>query len=370
MTDATEALSPPSEEPAKGGLDAILESALDGYDEEPKAEEAAPVDDKPVSDDRPRDAHGRFIPKDTADAKPSEPEPAAAEATPAEPVTTEPPAVEPIQPHARWDEALKTQFATWPRDVQQAFLDRHNAFEGDYTRKTQELAEMRKGFEPLQQEVGKWTNYLSQLGVRPEQAFSQMLTTEFTLRTGTPEQKQQALAYLAQLYGVNIPTSQEGDSPAPRAAFDPTVTQLHQTVAGLQSQLRQISEQKQHEEYQRAQAEFNAFGQTKDANGQPKYPHFDRVKDAVIRLVADGQAESWETAYSKAVRLDDDLHKQIIEAERVKALEAAEKARQEAVEKARRAQPVRSSDGAPKGGTSLKGLDAHLGAALDRAGLN
>lgn len=359
MSDA-EALSPPTEEPAKG-LDAILEGALDGFGDEPKTE--AP--EAPVSDGRTRDEHGRFVAK-TTQPEPSEKEPATAapaEATPA----AEPP-TEPIQPHARWDEALKAQFVTWPRDVQQAFLDRHNAFEGDYTRKTQELAEQRKGVEPLVQEVGKWTNYLTQLGMKPEQAFSQMLTTEFTLRTGTPEQKANALAYLAQLYGVNIPSSQGGEGQG-KPAFDPSVTQLHQTVAGLQSQLQQYKQQREADEYQRAQAEFNAFGQTKDTTGNPRYPHFDRVKDTIIQLVANGHADSWEVAYDRAVRLDDDLYRQTVEAERARVAAEAEKQRLAAVEKAKKAAPVRTTDGAPAGGVKLSGLDAVLNAALDKAGI-
>lgn len=359
MSDA-ETLSPPTEEPAKG-LDAILESALDGYGDEPKVE-AAP--ETPVSDGRARDEHGRFVAK-TTQPEPSETEPATA--APAETTTTAEPPAEPIQPHARWDEALKAQFVTWPRDVQQAFLDRHNAFEGDYTRKTQELAEQRKGVEPLVQEVGKWTNYLTQLGVRPEQAFSQMLTTEFTLRTGTPEQKASALAYLAQQYGVNLPSSPGGEGQA-KPAFDPSVTQLHQTVAGLQSQLQQYKQQREADEYQRAQAEFNAFGQTKDTAGNPRYPYFDRVKDTIIQLVANGHADSWEVAYDRAVRLDDDLHRQTIEAERARVAAEAEKQRLAAVEKAKKAAPVRTTDGAPAGGVKLTGLDAYLNSALDRAG--
>jgi hypothetical protein len=40
--------------------------------------------------------------------------------------------------------------------------------EGDYTRKTQELAETRKSVEPLIQEVGKWSPYLRQIGLTPD----------------------------------------------------------------------------------------------------------------------------------------------------------------------------------------------------------
>jgi hypothetical protein len=130
-----------------------------------------------------------------------------------------------------------------------------------------------------------------------------------------------------------------------------------------------MAEQSKTFERQRAEAEFNAIGQTKDDTGAAKYPHFERVKQTMIRLVADGLSQSWDDAYTKSVRLDDELHTQDVEAQRVKALADQERQRQEAVEKAKNAAPVRSSTGSPGGETKLKGLDAHLGAALDRAGM-
>lgn len=365
MSEA-EALSPPSEESAKG-LDAIIGSALDEANyggEAPVEEKTAEPELKVDADGRIRTPDGKFAPKVSTEAKPSDPEPAAAEVTTAAPVTAEPPKVEPIQPHPRWDDALKAQFAAWPPEAQKAFLDRHNAIEGDYTRKTQELAETRKAVEPLVQEVTKWSPYLQQLGVSPDKAFTQMLQTEYTLRTGTPEQRSQALAYLANLYAVPLPNSQTGEV----EPTNPVISQLHQTVTGLQQQLRQISEQRTNEERQRAQAEFDALGKATDQNGSLKYPHFSQVNNAMIQLVASGQADTWDAAYAKAVRLDDGLYQQTVEAERQRVLQEQEKQRLEAVEKAKKAKPVNSSDGAPKGGAKLTGIDAHLSAAMERFG--
>jgi hypothetical protein len=269
MTEATEALSPPSEEPAKG-LDAILEGALDGYGDEAPAQDEPQESEKPEpkldSTGRAHGADGKFIPKNPAEAQPSEPEPAQADATPAEVQPVQPaPEAQPIEPPARWSEADKAAFAQLQPEAKQLLLDRYNAIEGDYTRKTQELAETRKTVEPLVQEVGKWSQYLGQLGMKPEQAFSQMLTTEFTLRTGTPDQRRAALDYLEQLYGV--PPKQPAGEGEVQPRHDPAISQLHQTVSGLQSQLQNLHEQRHQEERAAAQREFDAFGQTKDENG-------------------------------------------------------------------------------------------------------
>ena len=380
MTEATEALSPQAEtlEPAKG-LDAILSSAIEksGYGEEAKpAEKPAEAPETP-KEDRPRDASGRFLAKDPAEAKPSEPEPAKVEAKPEQPSQPDPAQAQPVEPHPRWSPELKAQFAAWPKDVQEAFKARYGEAEADYTRKTQEIAETRKAFEPVVGEIQRLNPLLQHMGMTPQQFIAESGAVASNLLSGNPQQRASAIAYLVQHRQVPVPELLNAlGIPLPPGAEglqmqrpDPAVSQLHQTVSGLQAQLRQMTEQRELEERQRAQAEFDALGQAKDQNGQPKFPHFERVRKAMIQLVASNQADTWDAAYSKAVRLDDDLYKQTVEAERQRVAAEAEKQRLEAVEKAKKAQPVKSSDGAPKGGQQLKGLDAHLSAAIDRMGV-
>ena len=357
MTDATE--SPQTETPEPAGLDAILEKSLEGYGEESPPSTETP--EETSAEERTRNSDGTFA-KKSAEDEPST-EPVQTEAEAASDTEAEPPAQEPVEPPARWSDADKSEFAKLTPDAQRLLLARYNAIEGDYTRKTQDLAEQRKTVEPLIGELGKWNPYLQQLGVSPEQAFSQMMTVERNLRTGTPEQKANALAYLAQLYGAPIP-SQDGQWQQP----DPASTQLHQTVAGLQAQLQQLKEQENLREQEWAQAEFNAIGQTKDENGQPKYPHFERVSRTMLQLVANGQSDNWDDAYQRSIWGDPELREQQLQAERQRVAAEAEKQRLAAVEKAKKAKPVQSSEGAPKGGTQLKGLDAHLGAALAKSG--
>ena len=118
-----------------------------------------------------------------------------------------------------------------------------------------------------------------------------------------------------------------------------------------------------------AETEFAALGQTKDANGQPKYPHFERVRQTMIQLVATSQADSWDAAYSKAVRLDDELYSQTVEQERQAVLAAQEKQRQEAIEKANKAKPVKMSSAMPKGATQGADLDSILSEAMAKHGM-
>jgi hypothetical protein len=282
--------------------------------------------------------------------------------------------VQPIEPPARWSDADKAKFAALPREAQEIVADRAKAMEADYTRKTQEVAETRKGIEPVLGEFQRLNPLLQHMGMTPQQFIAESGQVASNLLSGNPRDRAGAIAYLVQhrqipvadvLTALGVPISQTGDA----LVADPVVPQLHQKVTSLEQQLRQMNEQAALHERQRAQAEFDALGQAKDDSGQLKYPHFARVSQAMIQLVASGQADTWDNAYSKSVRLDDELYQQTIAAEQAKIAADAEKARLAAVEKAKKAQPVKSSDGSPKGAASLKGLDAHIAGAMARAGL-
>ena len=66
--------------------------------------------------------------------------------------------------------------------AQSFLMDRTKDMEGDYTRKTQEIA-------PLRSAAEKWTPYLSQMQADPAQTFDSLMGYEYGLRTGTNEQK-------------------------------------------------------------------------------------------------------------------------------------------------------------------------------------
>lgn len=373
----------PQQDAEPAGLDAIISGAIEkhGYGDEPPAPETTtneavetPAEVKIDADGRARQADGKFASTKPAEAAPSVTEPAQAEAKPAETITPQPLATEPIAAPARWSPEDKAKFAALPREAQEIVLERNKAIEGDYTRKTQELAETRKGFEPVVGEIQRLNPLLQHMRMTPQQFIAESGAVASNLLSGNPQDRAGAIAYLVQhrqvpipelLKALGVPTSQTGEVSA-----DPVIPQLHQKVVGLETQLRQMNERSVTSERERAQAEFDALGQAKDQSGQAKFPHFERVKQAMIQLVASGQADTWDNAYSKSVRLDDDLYKQTVETERANVAAEAEKQRLAAVDKANKAKPVRSSDGSPAGASQLKGLDAHIAGAMERAGMN
>jgi hypothetical protein len=372
-------VSPPevdTEEPAAGKrLDALIENAYDANEAARTAETA----DGETRADRGdgRTTRGQFAPKKSAaDAEATAPKDGAtgAPAHAAETTQVADPAQQPVEPPSRWSDADKAAFAKLPTEAKQILVERSKAMEADYTRKTQEVAQKERVLEPLLQKVTPWVGYLNDRGIAASDAFDQFMNVEHTLSQGTPQQKLEAFAYLAKLYNVDISAAQAGGQPADVLSpdwVDPQVSQLGQQVQNLAQALTQMQQDAQARERSLAQAEFASIGAAKDTSGQPKYPHFERVRSRMIKLVAEGDADTWDDAYLDAVYADRELRQQMTTAQtesQVTAVRRAEEERRaEAVNKARGAAPVRTSHGV-KGGTKTKGLDAAIEAAIASRG--
>lgn len=364
------------------GLDAILSKNLEGYGEDTPAVKEVEAAVEKTADELKLDATGRAHAADGKfAAKKSAEEPAptgqadTSAAIPAAQTQADTaPKVQQVELPEAWSAEWKAKAATLPPDQQQLLVEQYKAMQGDYTRKTQATAETQRQIEPIIGEVQKLNPLLTHMGMTPQQFIAESGAVAGNLLSGNPKNRADAIAYLVQHRQVPIPellsalgvsVSPDGQGVRPP---DPAISQLHQTVSTLQTQLRQQQEHQANQERQRAQAEFSALGQAKDNDGQAKFPHFQRVSQTMLQLVASGQSDTWDNAYSKAVRLDDELYKQTVETERQRVSVEAEKQRLEAVEKAKKAQPVKSSDGSPSGAAKLKGLDAHISGALERSG--
>jgi CheY-specific phosphatase CheX len=350
----------PETEPAAKGLDAILSSAIEAAEAPAEA-----VETKSTTESRTRDESGRFVAKEPAAAEAPVKGPAEAAAKPADQATVEP-AQQPLEPPARWSEAEKAKFATWGRDVQEAVLERHKGMEADYTRKTQELSSFRSQAEPLLKAVEPHQAYLAQLasqaGTTPASLVHDVLTAERTLRSGTPEQKVTALLQIAADYGIDLRGVAGGGQ---AQALDPLTQDMRQTVSQLANRVAEQEQRHLVAESERITADIASFASAKDASGNLLRPYFEQVRPIMGQMMQNGQAATLDEAYSKAIQ----PFQAMITAE-VKAKDAAaEKARLEAVEKAKRAAPVRSTGSQPGGSVQGKGLDAHLNAAFAKAGV-
>lgn len=116
------------------------------------------------------------------------------------------------------------------------------------------------------------------------------------LALGSPDEKLQMFAQLARDYGVPLPGLQQQGQVDPRAQWmEQQLNELRGTVTSFVNQ--QAAQQ---------QAQINNMVESFKADTE-KYPHFESVRENMAQLLEAGLAPDLETAYHKAVRMDDGL---------------------------------------------------------------
>lgn len=342
-------------------LDSILSSAIETHYEP----DNTPAPDTPIAGEteeakaeRLRDDRGRFASAST-EAKP--PEGTADASTPAATAPTDP-AVKPVEPPRNFTAEQKAEFAKLAPEAQTYVAGIEKAREAEYTRRSQETAELKRTAEPFLNAVAPFQNYLAQIapitGKTPPEMITAIMTAEYHLRNGSPQQKHQVFAQLAHDYGVNLANFANGQIPI--QSQPQQVTQhdpaMYQRIAAL--------EEAHHQEFNRQiSAQIDGFEKATDEKGQLRHPHFPKLRSTMALSLANGEVATLEEAYVKAL----EPFKAVVEEELTARQKAAETERLAAVERAKKAAPVRSSS-SPKGNTQSKGLDAHLNAALEKIG--
>lgn len=147
----------------------------------------------------------------------------------------------------------------------------------------------------LQEAIAPFVPVLQQNNIEPTQWIKNLGNAHYALATGTPEQKLEMFKKLADDYGVPLgAVGQAGN-------LDPVVPQLMQYIQNLESKVNTVAGWKELQEQQAIQNELSRFS---DAN---KYPHFESVRGIMAQLLESGVAQDLDSAYSKAIRLNDDV---------------------------------------------------------------
>ncbi len=240
-------------------------------------------------------------------------------------------------------------------------LKRDKEMTADYTRKTQEVAEQRKSFESLDKVIAPMRQQIAASGVGEAEYISRLLNADMALRNNP----KMAIKQLAQGYGIDLSSIEEtvdwNDS-------DPQIAQLKQQNQAILAELNQFKQQNLQSARQQTEAQINGFANTKDDKGNLKYPHFDKLRVKMGNLIDAGEAKGLEDAYAKAVRLDDELYKQSLDAQRKRAKAEEDARRKAAVEKAKKVRP-RTATAPPSGSVKATDLDALLMESISKAGV-
>ena len=358
------------------GLDAHIDAALAAVDapietdatavavETTQDAPALEADEAP-NDGRARDERGRFAPKTDS------PPPTAPDATPDAAIvastdaTADPKPVEAEKTawtdgHFRgWAPEKRAAFEKLPPEAQAVTMEIAKDLQAEFTRKTQETADWKRKVEPVLSTLSKEQDLWADQGLNPLQAFQNYANIERTLKFGNFADKIGLVQQICDVYGIPFQ--------APQAA-DPYQAALHDqnaAVARERANSDRLQRQLQSFETQEISRTIEQFSSAKNPDGTPAHPHFETVKPAMSALLTSGRAQTLDEAYAIASKPIMDL----IEAKAAEARRSVEKSQIEAVEKAKRAAPVRSSNNAmPAGKTKASGVDAIIAASLDGAG--
>lgn len=282
--------------------------ALDSPASEPvasAADQSASPDSQPTAADRARDEAGRFAKK--TEAAPAAPEQAA------QPQAEVQPKPRPPRPTS-WKKDYEAQWETLDPSLAEYIHQRESEYAkgvSTYKNEADRARELNEAMAPFMSDLQKHN-------IAPSQWISNLGNAHRTLAMGSPQQKAQMFAKLAQDYGVDLGqyTGQQ---------TDPRLMSMAQELQELRAQVGNTTKAWQEREQTELLSHIQKFASDKEA-----HPHYEQVKDTMAQLLESGMAPDLETAYAKAVRLNDDIwqsqqasQQQAQEAERQRAAAAA-----------------------------------------------
>jgi hypothetical protein len=291
----------------------MLEAALDQAEEgtlEAPIEKEIEVNDDPIQAENEestpketdRDEKGRFKSKseevDTETDTVEEPEPVAEVSAVAEevkrPTTWKKEYVE------IWDKMEKGEQLNKEDFVK--FAEYANQREAEYKKGVSAYKAEADNARQLTEAIGPFVPELQKHGIHPVAWIQNLGRAHYTLANGTYEQKLQAFNRLAQDYGIQL-NSDSLQMPE-QAYVDPYQQQLMQQLQATQQQVQQLSAIREQEENARLMSEIERVSSNKE-----RYPLFDLVREDMAQLLERGIAQDLETAYAKAVRINDEAYK-------------------------------------------------------------
>lgn len=193
-----------------------------------------------------------------------------------------------VQAPTSWKAADKQMWKDVPAPLQQAILQREKEVHEGFTR----LDEDRQLGKQIKDVVSPYLATIRAEGGTPVTAVADLLNTAHILRTGTPQQKAQAIQQAIHQFGVD--TRLFGQ---PQQAVNPEIAALQQQIANLTSERNQEKTLLQQEQDAKVTFKVNEFA------SDPKNEFFPQVKAHMAALLKSGLEEyqTLEQAYEAAV---------------------------------------------------------------------
>ena len=182
------------------------------------------------------------------------------------------------------------------------FAEYANQREAEYKKGVSAYKAEADNARELTQAIGPFIPELQKHGIHPAAWINNLGRAHYTLANGTYEQKLTTFNRLAQDYGIQL--NQDALQMPEQAYVDPYQQQLMQQLQATQQQVQQLSAIREQEENARLSNEISRVSSNKE-----RFPHFDMVREDMAQLLERGLAQDLESAYAKAVRMNDEAFK-------------------------------------------------------------
>lgn len=298
--DRREMLEAALEQAEEGTLEAPIEKEIEVNDDPIQAESTS----EEASGEKDRDEKGRFKGKQeeasSKDDTVEEPELVAEASSDVQEVEINRPTTWKKEYVEVWDKLKEGKPLDRAEFVK--FAEYANQREAEYKKGVSAYKAEADNARELTQAIGPFVPELQKHGISPSAWINNLGRAHYTLANGSYDQKVQMFHRLAQDYGIQL---NEDSLQMPEQAYvDPYQQQLMQQLQATQQQVQQLSAIREQEENARLNHEIERVSSDKE-----RFPHFEMVREDMAQLLERGLAPNLETAYAKAVRMNDEAYK-------------------------------------------------------------
>lgn len=298
---------------------------------EPEVVDVSDTEETIDEPEQPRDEAGKFKQKEEASGADVE--------APVEPIAE----VKKVDPPAHFTADEKKYFESLPTEQQEWIAGSVKRLSSTVDKRFQEYSTYQRRAQAYDEALTPYRQQLAMRGVDEMTAIKQLFTTYDQLQRDPVN----TIRWLAKSYGVDISQTQEENQDPQVSALMNHINELKQGFQTMQGTLFQ-------ERQNQMLNVVTQFADEKDAQGNPKRPHFEAVVDDMMKLIQGGivKPNDLQTAYDRALA----FHPELTAQPKVPPIPQAPKAEidpvKEAAEKAARAKKaaagVKSGAGSPK----------------------
>ena len=196
-----------------------------------------------------------------------------------------------------WDKIAKGETLT--KEESKKHLEYLNQRENEFKKGVSVYKAEAERAKALEEAINPFIPELQSQGIHPAAWINNLGRAHMVLTKAPYEQKVQMFHRLAQDYGVNLNQSNE-----PQQPVDAYTQQLMQQLYQVNQEVSTIKGRFEQEEQARLSNEIERVRSNKE-----RFPHFDMVREEMAQLLELGKAQDLETAYAKAVRMNDEAWK-------------------------------------------------------------